>query len=79
MYGILHHIAVKGLAIRAGWVHLPHLPEVAALEQNLGAPSMSVETAAAGLRVALAAIVAEENRDRDGQPEEARMAPGTFL
>lgn len=37
-------------------MHLPHLPEVAALEQNLGAPSMSVETAAAGLRVAIAAI-----------------------
>ncbi len=56
MYGILHHVAVTGLDVRAGWVHLPHLPEVAALEGNLGAPSMSVETAAAGLRAALAAI-----------------------
>ena len=56
MYGILHHIASEGLNIRAGWVHLPHLPEVAALEQNLGAPSMSVETAAAGVRVGIAAI-----------------------
>ena len=57
MYGVLHHIAVEGLDLRAGWVHLPHLPEVAALEQNLGAPSMSVETAAAGLRIAIGAIV----------------------
>ena len=56
MYGILHYIAVEGLSVRAGWVHLPHLPEVAALEQNLGAPSMSVETAAAGLRAAITAI-----------------------
>lgn len=56
MYGILHHVAVTGLDVRAGWVHLPHLPEVAALDGNLGAPSMSVETAAAGLRAALAAI-----------------------
>lgn len=56
MYGILHHIAVNQLDIRAGWIHLPHLPEVAALEDNLGAPSMSVETAAAGVRIGLAAI-----------------------
>ena len=56
MYGILHHIAVEGLNLRAGWVHLPHLPEVAALEPNLNAPSMSVETAATGLRAAIAAI-----------------------
>lgn len=58
MYGILHHIAVNGLAIRAGWIHLPHLPEVAALEDNLGAPSMSAETAAAGVSAAIAAIQA---------------------
>jgi pyroglutamyl-peptidase len=56
MYGILHHIAVNKLAIRAGWIHLPHLPEVAALEANLGAASMSADTAAAGVRAALAAI-----------------------
>jgi pyroglutamyl-peptidase len=58
MYGVLHHIATNGLAIRAGWIHLPHLPEVAAREENLGAPSMSVATAAAGVRAAIAAIVA---------------------
>ncbi len=58
MYGVLHHIAVERLDVRAGWVHLPHLPAVAAMEQNLGAPSMSVETASAGLRAAIAAICA---------------------
>lgn len=65
MYGILHHVAVEGLAIRAGWVHLPHLPEVAALEQNLGAPSMSVETAAAALRAGIAAIGAHPDDIED--------------
>jgi pyroglutamyl-peptidase len=56
MYGILHHIAVNNLPVRAGWIHLPHLPEVAALEENLGAPSMSMMTAAEGVRIAIAAI-----------------------
>ena len=66
MYGILHHIAVEGLDVRAGWVHLPFPPEVAALEKNLGAPSMSIETAAAGLRAAIAAIAIhpEDTSDR---------------
>lgn len=57
MYGILHHVAVNRLPIRAGWVHLPHLPEVAARDENLGAPSMSAETAVAGLRAGIEAIV----------------------
>ncbi len=64
MYGILHHIAREGLDIPAGWVHLPHLPEVAALEQNLGAPSMSVETAA-GLRAGIAALLAHPRDTTD--------------
>ena len=56
-YGILHHLASTASETRAGWIHLPHLPEVAALDINLGAPSMSVETAAKGVRLALAALV----------------------
>jgi pyroglutamyl-peptidase len=58
MYGILHHIAAAGLDIRAGWIHLPYLPSTAALEQNLGAPSMSVETSAAGVLTGIRAILA---------------------
>jgi pyroglutamyl-peptidase len=57
MYGILHHIAVQRLPIRAGWVHLPHLPEVAARDENLGAPSMAADTAIAGLRAGIQAVV----------------------
>ncbi|WP_298865553.1 pyroglutamyl-peptidase I [uncultured Gimesia sp.] len=57
MYGILHHIATANLDIRAGWIHLPHLPSVAALESHLGAPSMSEETAVAGLTASIEAIL----------------------
>ncbi|MGO1118623.1 pyroglutamyl-peptidase I [Rhodovibrionaceae bacterium A322] len=57
MYGILHHLSVTASPIRAGWIHLPHLPEVAALEQNLGAPSMSLETSAQAVRLGLEAIL----------------------
>ena len=61
MYGVLHHISSTGLPIRAGWIHLPHLPSVAALPENLGAPSMSVETSIAGVEVGIRAIL--ENPD----------------
>lgn len=70
MYGILHHIAVAQLPIRAGWIHLPHLPEVAAREENLGAPSMSADTAVAGVRVAIQAIV--EHAEDTSEPIRSR-------
>ena len=58
MYGILHHIATEDLQIRAGWIHLPYLPSTAALEENIGAPSMSVETSTEGVLTAIRAIIA---------------------
>lgn len=64
MYGILHRIHSNQLPIRAGWIHLPHLPSVAALPENLGAPSMSVETSAAGVEIGLRAAL-ENARDLD--------------
>lgn len=57
MYGILHRIYAGHLAIRAGWIHLPHLPSVAALPENLGAPSMSVETSATGVEIGIRAAL----------------------
>lgn len=57
MYGILHHIAQEQLPMRAGWIHLPHLPRVAAREENLGAPSMSVETSTTGVRIGIQAAL----------------------
>ncbi|GAB5470216.1 MAG: pyroglutamyl-peptidase I [Rhodospirillales bacterium] len=55
-YGILHHVETEGLAIRVGWIHLPFLPEVAARVENLGAPSMSCETASLGVATAIASM-----------------------
>lgn len=71
MYGTLHHVAVSGLAVRAGWIHLPALPEVAARVENLGMPSMSVETSAAAVRAGLEAILAHP-RDIDA-PSPSRL------
>ena len=65
MYGILHYIATKGLQIRAGWIHLPYLPSTAALAENLGAPSMSVETSTAGVLTGIRAILDNPNDIRD--------------
>ena len=65
MYGVLHHIAQRDLPIRAGWIHLPSLPVTAALEINLGMPSMSVETQVNGLRAAVAAAVENEKDIND--------------
>ncbi|MEM7147227.1 MAG: pyroglutamyl-peptidase I [Verrucomicrobiota bacterium] len=57
MYGVLHHLATKDLPIRAGWIHLPHLPAVAALSHNLGNPSMPADTATAGVKLAINAAL----------------------
>ena len=57
MYGVLHHVASRELPIRAGWIHLPALPEVAALEANLGMPSMTVETSLAAVQVGIRAAL----------------------
>jgi pyroglutamyl-peptidase len=65
MYGILHHIATQGLQVRAGWIHLPYLPSTAAMEKNLGAPSMSVETSTAGVLTAIRAILENPDDIRD--------------
>jgi pyroglutamyl-peptidase len=61
MYGVLHHIAVNSLPIRAGWVHLPSIPATAAMEANLGIPSMCIDTQLQGLRAGIAAALAHEH------------------
>ncbi len=66
MYGILNHIELNALPIRAGWIHLPHLPSVAALPENLGAPSMSVETSTLGVEIGLRSIL-DNHQDIDDQ------------
>lgn len=71
MYGILHHIAINGLPIRAGWIHLPYLPRVAALSENLGTPSMSVETSASGVEIGIRAVI--ENAQDINEPIASRL------
>jgi pyroglutamyl-peptidase len=70
MYGVLHHVASRDLRIPTGWIHLPHLPVTAALDENLGAPSMSVATATAGVTVAIQAIF--ENQEDVKSPVPSR-------
>ncbi|BBM03200.1 pyroglutamyl-peptidase I [Microbulbifer sp. GL-2] len=53
MYGVLHYIVTNQLDIPAGWIHLPQLPQVAALPENIGTPSMSRETAALGVHICI--------------------------
>ncbi|WP_444935685.1 pyroglutamyl-peptidase I [Microbulbifer sp. JMSA004] len=64
MYGALHYIATNQLNIPAGWIHLPQLPQIAALPENIGNPSMSKETAALGIQAAIEAALANP-RDTD--------------
>ena len=71
MYGVLHHIATGGLPIRAGWIHVPYLPSTAALVENLGAPSMSVETSVAGVKAGIQAIL--EHRTDIEEPIRSRF------
>lgn len=65
MYGVLHHLASQELPIRAGWIHLPALPSVAALEANLGMPSMTVETSLAAVQVGIAAALCNSEDIRE--------------
>jgi pyroglutamyl-peptidase len=68
MYGVLHQVAAKRLDIPTGWVHLPHLPEVAALQHNVGSPSMALETSAAGVRTAIKAALDHPHDITDPMP-----------
>jgi pyroglutamyl-peptidase len=56
-YGLMHHLA--GQPVRAGFIHVPFLPEQAAAYPG-GAPGMALEEIIAGLRVAVEVAVAVE-------------------
>jgi pyroglutamyl-peptidase len=68
-YGLMHRIATRPArpGMRGGFIHIPYLPEQAALLP--GAPSMALETMIAGLRIALATALAvqEDLRESDGR------------
>lgn len=54
MYGALHQLAKAGRCIPCGFIHVPALPEQAALK-NRPEPSMGLETQIRGIRAALEA------------------------
>lgn len=54
-FGLLHAIGIDRLAVRAGFVHLPFLPEQAALKP-VEVASMGLETMLVGLRAALRVV-----------------------
>jgi pyroglutamyl-peptidase len=57
LYAALHHAAVAALPTRAGFVHLPPLPEQVAAGDRSG-PSLALETSLRGVRAMAAAIAA---------------------
>lgn len=73
MYGTLHHLTQSNLKIRAGWIHLPALPSVAARVENLGVPSMSIETSAKGVRAGIEALLANQQDIDDPSPSRLQI------
>lgn len=57
-YGLMHQAAEWGTTMRAGFIHIPYLPQQAAAHP--GAPSMSLDCVVEGLRIAIRSSVAED-------------------
>ena len=82
MYGILHHIKSNANAkgsdeydILAGFVHLPALPEIAALDENLGMPSMTADLSCQAVECIVASLVeTKKNGGKDiNEPIKSRL------
>ena len=58
LYELLHHLALSGGRIAAGFIHLPYLPEQAA-RQKSAAASMSLQTMVTGISAGLDMLRAE--------------------
>lgn len=58
LYAVLHHVAVSGMTTRAGFIHVPSLPEQVANrpENSARIPSMSLDTMIAGVSAAITAL-----------------------
>ncbi len=55
LYAVLHHVATNGLPVRAGFIHVPALPEQA-VNTTRTTPSMSLDTMLSGVRAAAAVL-----------------------
>ena len=56
MYGVLHHIAARGLDVRAGFIHVPFMPDQTMGKD--GVPSLPLDDTVRALEIALS-VVAE--------------------
>jgi pyroglutamyl-peptidase len=61
-YGLMHHTA--GMALRAGFIHVPFLPEQASAYPD-GTPSMALEDIVDGLRAAVEVALAVDTDVRE--------------
>lgn len=55
-YGVLHYLALRRLPVRAGFIHLPYLPQQA-VGKAIQAPALGMETMLCGLRAAVTAAL----------------------
>lgn len=63
MYGVLHHLAVTGrAAVRAGFVHVPFVPEQ--LARHEGAASLPLDDIVRALTIAIDALVTVQDDPR---------------
>lgn len=58
MYGVLHHLHQNHKSIKAGFIHVPYIPEQTA--DKPGVPSMPLDDIVRALEAAIAAIPAHE-------------------
>lgn len=58
MYGVLHHIAVNKLPIKAGFIHVPYMTEQTLEMKNQ--PSLSLQQLGTGLTASIEAIINNE-------------------
>nr|WP_276813702.1 hypothetical protein [Desulfurococcus amylolyticus] len=60
-YELLHHGYTYGYPLRAGFIHLPYLPEQAAkMESHSVSPSMSPELMIKAVKVVIESIISED-------------------
>ncbi|MFC0251184.1 pyroglutamyl-peptidase I [Massilia consociata] len=58
-YGLMHHLAGSGRAVKAGFIHVPFLPEQALVRED-DPPSMALEDIVAGIRIAVETALSVE-------------------
>ncbi len=58
-YGLMHHVAASGRQVKAGFIHVPYLPEQAE-GRSEAPPAMALEEIIAGIRIAVETAVRVE-------------------